>query len=160
MFQRLERGQPSIISTSDNDSALADKMKNSIDAHIDFSFKGETYSLFSTIDLSEFLEPGASLPSVHAILARMHGIDTYSYLYEVMLEEEIHFDNAQGLAADCLADGTFDLEAFFTGARKKKTLDLLQAIATSELGIDDLEQHPALKNALLQSYRLGNPAES
>ncbi len=135
-------------------------MKNSIDAHIDFSFKGETYSLFSTIELNKFLEPGASLPSVHAILARMHGIDTYSYLYEVMQEEEIRFDNAQGLATDYLSEGVFDLEAFFTGARKKKTLGLLQAIATSELGIDDLEQHPALKNALLQAYHLGNSSES
>lgn len=130
-------------------------MKNSIDAHIDFSFKGETYSLFTTIELNKFLEPGASLPSIHAILARKHGIDTYSYLYEVMQEEEIRFENAQGLAADFLKNGAFDLEAFFIGLQEKKTFDLLQAIATRELGIDNLEQHPALKNALLQAYALG-----
>lgn len=129
--------------------------KNSIDAHVEFSFKGESYSLSATIELDDFSAPGASLPSLHAILARKHGIDTYSYLYEVMQEEEIHFDNAQGLAADFLADGDFDLDAFVARRQELKTLDLLQAIATRELGIDDLAQHHALKNALFQAYELG-----
>lgn len=130
-------------------------MKNSIDAHIEFSFKGETYSLLETIDLDNFPELGASQPSLHAILARKHGIDTYSYLYEVMEEEEIRFDNPQGLAADFLTDGEFDLEAFFVGRQRLKTFSQLQAIAARELGIDDLVQHPEIKNALSQAYELG-----
>ena len=130
-------------------------MKNSIDAHIEFSFKGETYSLLATIDLDNFPELGASQPSLHAILARKHGIDTYSYLYEVMEQEEIRFDNPQGLAADFLTDGEFDLEAFSAGRQRLKMLGQLQAIATRELGIDDLAQHPELKNALTQAYELG-----
>lgn len=130
-------------------------MKNSIDAHVEFSFKGENYSLSATIELDEFPELEASRPSLHAILARKHGIDTYSYLYEVMEEEEIRFDNPQGLAVEFFTDGEFDLEAFIARKQTIKTLGLLQAIATQELAIDNLEQHPELKNALFQAYNLG-----
>lgn len=130
-------------------------MPNSIDAHVEFSFKGETHYLSATIELDEFLGPGATLPSIHALLAGKNGIDTYSYLYEVMLEEEIRFDNAQGLAAEFLTDGEFDLDAYFIGLQEQKTLSLLQAIATRELDVADFDQQPALKNALLQAYNLG-----
>ncbi len=133
-------------------------MKNSIDAHVEFSFKGETYSLFATIELDDFLEPDASRQSLHAILAKKNGVDTYSYLYEVMQQEDIRFDNAHGLATDFLTDGEFDLEAFVARGQELKTLGLLQAIATRELGIDDLGQHRELENALFQAYKLGRNA--
>jgi hypothetical protein len=130
-------------------------MKNSIDAQIEFSFKGETYSLSSSIDLDELIELEQSFPSFHAILARDNNIDTYSYLYEVMLETEIRFDHAQGIAADFLRDGDFNREAFMAAWQENRTLDLLQPIAARELGIADLDQHQGLKNALVQAYKLG-----
>lgn len=130
-------------------------MKNSIDAHIEFSFKGETHTLTSTLNLDEVLEKYFSLPSLHLVLAVEHGIDTYSYLYEVMQEEEIRFDNAQGLAAEFLNDGVFDLEGFIARRGEGHLIDSLHAIALREMGIEDLDQHPQLKNALIQAYRLG-----
>lgn len=130
-------------------------MKNSIEAQIEFSFKGKTYSLSSHIDLDELMEHGHSLPSFHARLARDNNIDTYSYLYEVMLETEIRFANAQGLAADFLSDGDFNQDAFMAAWQEKRILALLQPIATRELGIADLDQHQGLKNALVQAYNLG-----
>lgn len=130
-------------------------MKNSIDAHIEFSFKGETYSPSATIELDDLLAFDAALPSLHSILARKNGIDTYSYLYEIMEGEEIRFDNPQGLAAEFLSDGAFDLEAFVARARELPILARLQAIAARELGIDDLEKHRELKQALFQAYMLG-----
>jgi hypothetical protein len=135
-------------------------MKNSIDAHVEFSFKGEAYAPFATIDLDGLLEQHGSFPQIHAHLAEKHGIDTYSYLYEVMQEAEIVFDNAQGLAAEFLINGEFDMEAFAASWQENRILSQLQAIATRELGIDDLGQHPALKNALFQAYRLGNISQS
>jgi hypothetical protein len=72
---------------------------NSIDAHIEFSFKGETYSLTSPLDLDRMLDKYIDPPSLHHVLAVEHGINTYSYLYEVMEVEEIEFGNATGLAA-------------------------------------------------------------
>ncbi len=130
-------------------------LHNTIDAHIEFSFKGGTHSLTSNIDLDQIMEHDHSMPSFHAILARDHQIDTYSYLYEVMQEMEIEFRNAQGIAAMFLHDGTFDYDGFAASWQEHKVLALLQPIATRELGIADLDEHPGLKNALVQAYNLG-----
>jgi hypothetical protein len=133
-------------------------MKNSIDALIEFSYKGETYSLSSHIDLDQFMEQQSSLPSFHAILARDNRIDTYSYLYEVMAESEVQFANAQGIAINFLNGGDFDQEGFITAWQESRILGLLQPIAARELGITDLDQHQPIKAALVQAYRLGKQA--
>lgn len=128
---------------------------NRIDAHIEFSFRGETYDLSSTLDLDRVLEKYLTLPSLHLVLAIEHGIDTYSYLYEVMQEEEIRFDNAQGMAADFMKDGTFDMDGFTALWGEGHLTAPLQVIAQQEMGIEDIEQHPKLKSALLRAYQLG-----
>jgi len=133
-------------------------MKNSIDAHVEFSFKGEDYSLTSHVDLDLLMETESSLPSLHAILARDHNIDTYSYLYEVMLESGIRFANAQGIAANFLSGEDFNQEGFTNSWQENRILNLLQPIATRELGIADLNQHQSLKIALVQAYKLGKRA--
>lgn len=133
-------------------------MKNSIDAHVEFSFKGEDYSLTSHVNLDILMETESSLPSFHAILALDHKIDTYSYLYEVMLESEIRFANAQGIAVNFLSGENFNQEGFINSWQENRILDLLQPIATRELGIADLNQHQSLKIALVQAYDLGKRA--
>jgi hypothetical protein len=133
-------------------------MKNSIDAHIEFSFKGEDYSLTSQVDLDLLMETESSLPPFHAILAHDHDIDTYSYLYEVMLESEIQFADAHGIAANFLSGENFDREGFINSWQENRILNLLQPIATRELGIADLNQHQSLKTALVQAYDLGKRA--
>lgn len=130
-------------------------MKNSIDARVEFSFKGEDYDLVSHIDLdARVLQPDQA-SSFHQILARDHRIDTISYLYEVMLETEIEFSNPHGLAADFLHEGNFNMEQFSLCLQAYRIGVLLQPIAKSELNIDDLEQHPDIKNALVKAYQLG-----
>jgi len=130
-------------------------MKNSIDARVEFSFKGEDYELVSHIDLDTRVLQQDHAPSFHQILAHDHRIDTISYLYEVMLETDIEFSNPQGLAADFLHEGYFDMEQFTLYLQAHQIGVLLQPIAKSELNIDDLEQHPDIKNALVKAYRLG-----
>lgn len=130
-------------------------MKNSIDAHIEFSFKGESYSLISTLDLDQLLAQHGTLPAIHALLAKEHGIDTYSYLYEVMQDAEIEYENAQGIATDFLSDKDFNQSAFITAWKESGALALLQPIALHELDIADLNQHPKIKNALIQAFNLG-----
>ncbi|MCK9200171.1 MAG: hypothetical protein M0P59_12685 [Gallionella sp.] len=131
---------------------------NRIDAHIEFSFKGESYDLSSTLDLDRVLEKYLTLPSLHIVLAVEHGIDTYSYLYEVMQEEEIRFDNAQGMAVDFLKDGVFDLDGYTARWGVSNLTAPLQIIVQQEMGIENLEQHPQLKSALLRAYQLGMEA--
>jgi len=130
-------------------------MKSSIDAHIEFSFKGEAYSLTSNINLDQLMEQGLSLSGLHAILAKEHGIDTYSYLFEVVQDTEIELGNAQGIAAPHLNNGNFDFDGFAAAWQEQKVLSLLQPVAMNVLGITDLNQHSELKNALIQAYNLG-----
>lgn len=130
-------------------------MKNSIDVHVEFSFKGKNYTLTSNIDLDQLMESGSSFPSFHAILARDNKIDTYSYLYEVMLETGIRFANAQGIAANFLSGENFNQKGFISSWQENRVLGLLQPIATRELGITDLDRHPSLETALVQAYSLG-----
>lgn len=104
------------------------------------------------------MEIGNPLPSIYSTLAKEHGIDSYSYQYEVMQEEEITFQNPQGIAAMYFRDGNFDFDGFVSGWKEQKILILLQPIAVRELGIDDLDQHQGIKNALVQAYNLGRSA--
>ena len=135
-------------------------MKNSIDVHVEFDFKGESYSPSSTIDLDKLVENNQSFPSLYSVLANENGIDTYSYLYEVMQQTEIQFTSAQGLAAEFLNDGVFDEQAFVAEWHANKVIQLLQPIAKRELDIEDLAQYPGLKTALIQAYNLGKCADS
>jgi len=135
-------------------------MHSTIEAHVEFSFKGETHSLRSTIDLDQLLALYDELPSFHELLAKQHGIDTYSYLFEVMQETEIEFSNAQGNAEKLLLGGGLNLEALAAHWQDLRILYLLQPIAVRELGIADLNQHPNLKNAMIQAYHLGKEMSS
>ena len=134
-------------------------MKNTLDAHIDFSFKGENYDLSSTLDMDEVLDKYPDLESLHIVMAIEHGIDTYSYLFDVMLVEEVRFDNPQGMVADFLSeDGVFDIEGYSAQRSKSQALVSLGVIAAQEMGVEDLERQPQLKRALLRAYQLGMEA--
>ena len=132
-------------------------MKNSIHISVDYSFKGETFSPSAVIDLDS-LATKEERPDFHALLARLAGIDTYSYAFEVMQQTALHFSQATGLAGDYLHDGDFDFAGFAAAAREERIVQQLQDIAIRVLDIDDLKQHPRIKEALLQAFRLGNPA--
>ena len=133
-------------------------MNNSIDATVTFSFKGETYTPSTTIDLDVLMREHGSLPRLHYILAMTNKIDTYSYLYEVMEQSPIRFVNAQGAVADFVRNEILDIVAFQEYWLQSRVIDMLQSIASRELNIDDLEKHAKLKKALLESYDCGKSA--
>ncbi|MCP4992796.1 MAG: hypothetical protein GY934_03270 [Gammaproteobacteria bacterium] len=133
-------------------------MNNTIDAWVEFSFKGELYTPKSTIDLDRHLEQRGTLPPLHGILATENGIDTYSYLYEVMEQADVQFDNPRGVAAECLVDGHFDIPTMERRWREYRVLEQLQTLAGQALGVDDLEQNPELKQVLMSAYELGRQA--
>ena len=130
-------------------------MQNSVDVRTEFSFKGEDYLCSATLDLDELFSQHADLPVIHELLAHKHDIDTYSYLFEVMLEAELEFSNPQGLAVRYMKDDEFDLEALDSDWESHKVRKLTQQIAAQEMDITDLDQHPGLQRALLAAYRLG-----
>lgn len=130
-------------------------MSDSIVARIEFSFRGENYELQSRLDLDQMLEKHLELTSLHRVLAVEHGIDTYSYIYEVMELDPIVFSEATGRAAAFLHDGEFDLDGYIAVRGESEKMSALQAIASIELGVADLEAQPQLKTALLRAYQLG-----
>lgn len=131
---------------------------NTVRARAAFSFKGETYDLAATIDLDQCLGAAGEEPDFHPLLARAHGIDPYSYLYEVLESHEIEFSEPTGLAAHCCSDGRFDWQEFERRRHEESDLRVLREIAARTMGIADLDDQADLKTALLAAYRAGRSA--
>jgi hypothetical protein len=139
-------------------------IKNTVKASVEFFYRGELYSAAVTIELDQLIENKTPenaevLSSLHHLLATKMGIDKYSYQFEMMQAEEICFSEAQGIATQYLQDGHFDIKGFEHAWRENKMLNQLQNIASRLLDVDDLEQRPELKNALLEAYRAGHDTD-
>ncbi len=134
---------------------------NRLRARLTCSFQGRDHDLDTLIDLDAQLarlhdqEEG---PDFHRLLAQAAGIDTYSYLYEVVEASDIAFSEATGLAAACCGADRFDWQRFRQVCREDMERRVLAPIAAQHLGVADLEQRPDLKAALLAAYRAGRAA--
>ena len=82
----------------------------------------------------------------------------YSYEYEMMLAETIMFSDAKGLITDFVSEGILDLAAFNNAWAESIIIEKLQDIAKQYLSIDDINQQPDLKSALLAAYQQGKKA--
>lgn len=132
--------------------------RNTVRARAAFSFKGETYDLATTIDLDECIDAAGDEPAFHPLLARAHGIDPYSYLYEVLESHEIEFSEPTGIAVHCCSDGHLDWHEFERRRHDEQDLLVVRTIAARTMGIADLDAHADLKAALLAAYRAGRAA--
>lgn len=126
-------------------------MKNGVDVRVNFSFKGENFSPSMTVDLDAVMNASGILPDFYSLLARQNKIDTYSYLYEVMESSEIRYENATGLAAECVVDGEFDLVRFQSKWHTQTNISALQEIVKKY----QLEGKQAVMDALQAAYELG-----
>lgn len=132
-------------------------MKNTIEARIEFSFKGEEYTPTATVDLDAMMENGGELSDLYSFLARQYNIDTYSYLYDAMESHDITFDKPTGLATQCFNNGQFDKKAFELLWFEQHEIAMLADIAKQHMNIDDLEKHGDLKAALIAAFNAGKP---
>lgn len=130
-------------------------MKNIIKARVEFYFKGNRHSLAATIDLDECMRLHDGIPSLFDVIARENAIDAYSYEYEVMLQEDIEIEHAEGFVTDFIHQGVLDADGFAQKWREDKVLSVLREIAKRNMSVDDLNAHPALKNALFDAYQAG-----
>ncbi len=130
-------------------------MKNTVDAQVNFSFKGEVYNPSITLDLDALVEKLDNFDVLHRTIAQANNIDTYSYLYDAMESNPIIFSNAKGLAANYLQDGVFDFVTFKQDFGDSRIAEKMSHIARSVLDIDNLEENPLIKQALLSAYQLG-----
>lgn len=130
-------------------------MENKITASITFYFKGETFTPSIDLDLDHLMHRFNKLPPLHETLAAENNIDSYSYHYEILLSEEIEFSNAEGDAIPFFNEGYFDQNAYEQFWFQKNILTKLDKIIQTELDIDDIEQHPKLKQAMLAAFQYG-----
>ncbi|MDH5300014.1 MAG: hypothetical protein OEW58_01465 [Gammaproteobacteria bacterium] len=131
-------------------------MANKITVSVHFYFKGIEYQPRLALDLDEIMRLNDALSTeLYSSIAIANHIDLYSYEYEVMLEEEILFSDAEGLAGDFFHDGYFDIAGFEQAWRDQQYLQLLDAIAKQHMGIESLSAQPQLQAALLAAYTAG-----
>jgi hypothetical protein len=130
-------------------------MSNHITASVEFYFKGERHGASIELDMDQHMHTSGELPDVYPLLAKAMSIGPYSYEYEMMLAETIVFSHAKGLIAQYVKNGILDLAAFNTAWSETIIIEKFQDIAKQHLSIDDIDQYPELKNALLEAYQLG-----
>ncbi len=130
-------------------------MNNQVTASVEFYFKGKKISAAIELDLDQHMQATGMLPDLYPLLARSAELDLYSYEYEMMQAENIVFSNARGMVATHIHDGVLDMESFSEAWKENRLIQQLQEIASQHLSVDDLQQQPDLKAALLQAYRLG-----
>ena len=130
-------------------------MSNHITASIEFYFKGEKITSSIELDVDPHMHATGRLPDLYPLLARAIDLGLYSYEYEMMQAEEISYDNAKGLIAEHVNEGLLDYEAFHKSWSENAVIEKLQDIAKQYLSIDDINQQPDLKNALIAAYQQG-----
>ncbi len=128
-------------------------MNNTITITIPFSFKGKELAPSSKIDLDSV--EGFNPSSLCLDVARANGIDLYSYELEVMQSSELVFSDPQGAASKFYKDGCFDFTEYKIEMKDQAIQDVLQLISSDVLGIENLDAHPAQKQALLRAYEAG-----
>ena len=135
-------------------------MSNHITASVEFYFKGEKHGASIELDMNQHMHTSGELPDLYPLLAKAMSIGPYSYEYEMILAETIIISNAKGLIADFVNEGILDLAAFNIAWSKSIITEELQGIAKQHLSINDINQHPELKSALLKAYQLGVKAKA
>ena len=130
-------------------------MNNRVTASIEYSFKGETKTLRSEFDIDALMTEHREMPSLNDLIARKHGFDSYSYEYDVILAEEVIFEEASGPIAGFIENGELDVHAFSEHWDATIADRKLQEIAARLLNVDSLDEHPALKAALREAWDHG-----
>lgn len=130
-------------------------MSNKLTVSVEFSFKGQHFNPSSELDLDTFMQTNGHLPDFHTLLANANGIGFYSYEFEMMQAEPILFSQPQGLVAEYVHDDSLDRDGFEAAWHKQKLDKILQDIAQQYMSVEQLEQNPKLKSALLAAYQLG-----
>ncbi|OIO67933.1 MAG: hypothetical protein COW19_02405 [Zetaproteobacteria bacterium CG12_big_fil_rev_8_21_14_0_65_55_1124] len=128
-------------------------MENTVLASLEFYFKGNRYEPTAVIDLDVCLRHEEPIQHIYHTLASENGIGLYSYELDVMIMEPIIFSEPRGLAAGFLEDGALDIDGLQKAWQEEAIHRILQPIAHRHLGIENLDEHPALKAALIEAFQ-------
>jgi len=128
---------------------------NTITASVEFYFRGNKIVASIQLDLDQHMQAAGKLPALFPLLARAANLDPYSYEYEMMQAEIIHYSHAQGLVEKFVFDNVLDIPAFEQAWQENRVIETMQQIAKQYLDIDDLNQQADIKKALLAAYHCG-----
>jgi len=128
-------------------------MPNTILASIEFYFKGIRYDLSAVIDMDVCMHHHEPLEYIYHTLASENGIGLYSHELDVMIMEDIEFSNPTGLVASFFNEGELDINGFCAAWQQQKVVNTLQPIAKKHLKIDNLDEHPDVKAALIEAFQ-------
>jgi len=130
-------------------------MKSSVQASLEFDFRGERYAPSITIDLDAMMHGQGSLNGLHDLLASSIGLDPYRHEYDVLILEDIIFSEPAGLACQFVHDGLLNFDGFIKTWETRKILAMIHPIAEKYLNISDLSKHKDIETALIESYKAG-----
>ncbi|ATX81758.1 hypothetical protein Ga0123462_0889 [Mariprofundus ferrinatatus] len=130
-------------------------MKSTVIATIEFSFKGETVTPSTRVDLDPVMRNHNHLEVIYDKIAASIGLDSYSYQYDVLTMEEIVFSDPEGPVSAFVHNGKLDIDGFRDVWLEENITDAVRPIAKKYLKIDNLNEHIELKHALIESYRAG-----
>ena len=129
---------------------------NSIDAELEFDFKGERFSPRVTIDLDAYFQAGRDIVYIYDMLATSIGIDEHRHEYDVMVMQDVVFSHPQGYAQGFVHDGQVDWQglkqAWQTNIEKSEHDEVLE-LAKSYFSEQELADNPKLLQALTQVYK-------
>lgn len=91
--------------------------------------------------------------SIYLKLAQDNGIDVYSYQFEVMLDQDIYFSQAQGCARGCLKNGELNIDKLRQNFQQMSSEQVVQSIVNKYLSSD--ESTDRVKKAMLEAFQLG-----
>jgi len=136
-----------------NSKYLGESMQNTVLANLEFYFKGIRHTPTAVIDLDACLRHDDPMQQIYHMLAAENGIGQHTYELDVMIMEPITFSEPRGLAGGFLHDGVLDIEGLQDAWQQEAIHKILQPIAHRHLGIKNLDEHPALKAALIEAFQ-------
>ncbi len=131
---------------------------NSIDAELEFDFKGERFSPRVTIDLDAYFQAGRDIVYIYDMLATSIGIDEHRHEYDVMVMQDVVFSHPQGYAQGFVHDGQVDWQGLKQAWQSKHEQDDILTLAKSHFSEQEIADHPKLLQALTQAYKQNKKA--
>lgn len=123
-------------------------------AHVQYSFKGEVFEYQSSFPVDTVIKVLSQYDHeyLYRVIAQNNNLDTYSYAFEAMCAQPIHFSSAT--LDDFIQEGVFDTQAYQRAEIQLFDMQLL-SIAQQHIQHPPVLNHPQLLNALKAAYQAG-----
>ena len=128
---------------------------STVTASLHFDYQGRRFSPSISVNLHRLMIRQQGLSHIYDLLGASIGLDAYRHEYDVMVMHDITFSDPTGLACAYVSDGQLDFDAFAEAWKKQRALNAIQPVAQKQLNISDLDQHPDIRNALVECFNLG-----